>query len=218
MSTLITIWILRILIVTLMFICIYLAPYTKVEESFNLQTIHDFLFLGPRRLSEFDHLTFPGVVPRTCLGGLAISLLVYPQHLLLKLLSSRSLLDYSLPAQKNFMLFAEASKRNLGTSHNNILAAPRKDFGPTSWAQSRDLVLSFQYYAVPLPVLEFAASPKHVCFSFKQPRFGKLDPGHFYASPRNRTEVEKALSFVDDLRGSDPETGMFVPRRVYISL
>ncbi|KAJ9049816.1 dolichyl-P-Man:Man(7)GlcNAc(2)-PP-dolichol alpha-1,6-mannosyltransferase [Entomophthora muscae] len=89
-----------------MLTCIYLAPYTKVEESFNLQTIHDFLFLGPKRLKEFDHFEFPGVVPRTCFSGLIISLLVYPYHLLFEILGSKGFLEYSLPLQKYMLLFA----------------------------------------------------------------------------------------------------------------
>eukprot|EP01062_Namystynia_karyoxenos_P057532 TRINITY_DN4863_c0_g1_i1.p1 TRINITY_DN4863_c0_g1~~TRINITY_DN4863_c0_g1_i1.p1 ORF type:complete len:521 (+),score=163.73 TRINITY_DN4863_c0_g1_i1:79-1563(+) len=55
--------------VTLMWLI--LAPYTKVEESFNMQATHDFLFV--RDLGEFDHHTYPGAVPRTFLGSAALA-------------------------------------------------------------------------------------------------------------------------------------------------
>lgn len=55
---------------------------------------------------QFDHFEFPGVVPRTCLSGGLISLLIYPYHLLFGFLSSKGLLDYSMPVQKHLLLFA----------------------------------------------------------------------------------------------------------------
>lgn len=62
-----------------------LCPYTKVEESFNLQAIHDILHFGTTDVSKYDHLEFPGVVPRTFLGAIAVATCTFPVLKLLEL-------------------------------------------------------------------------------------------------------------------------------------
>ncbi|KAI6711807.1 alg9-like mannosyltransferase [Diplocarpon mali] len=63
------------------------APYTKVEESFNLQATHDLLKYGaPSARSRdaaslrenYDHFSFPGAVPRTSVGARVLALFSAP--------------------------------------------------------------------------------------------------------------------------------------------
>jgi alpha-1,6-mannosyltransferase len=58
-------------------LCFYsmLAPFTKVEESFNMQATYDLIYSN---YSDFDHFQFPGVVPRTFIGPLLVALPLYP--------------------------------------------------------------------------------------------------------------------------------------------
>lgn len=59
---------------------LWLAPFTKVEESFNIQAAHDFLTYGlsyhnaaAKIRAFYDHVSFPGAVPRTFIGALALA-------------------------------------------------------------------------------------------------------------------------------------------------
>ncbi|KAI9463196.1 alpha-1,6-mannosyltransferase subunit [Lactarius psammicola] len=63
------------LIFTVAWTHVLLAPYTKVEESFNLHATHDILLRGvhPSALLEFDHKVFPGAVPRSFLGSIILA-------------------------------------------------------------------------------------------------------------------------------------------------
>ncbi|KAG1383063.1 hypothetical protein G6F61_001702 [Rhizopus arrhizus] len=68
---------------------IYYAPFTKVEESFNLQATHDIL----NQVKHYDHLEFPGVVPRTFVGAMLLSALCWPWT---KLIPSITLFDQQI--------------------------------------------------------------------------------------------------------------------------
>ncbi|KAI7829173.1 Alg9-like mannosyltransferase family-domain-containing protein [Kickxella alabastrina] len=56
------------------------APYTKVEESFFMQAAHDALAPG-LALAQWDHVEFPGAVPRSFVGPLGVAALAWPASL-----------------------------------------------------------------------------------------------------------------------------------------
>lgn len=78
-------WPFYLLIPVFILLHLFVSPYTKVEESFNIQAIHDILIHGlpTENIDQFltanyDHVSFPGSVPRTFAGALVLSGLSRP--------------------------------------------------------------------------------------------------------------------------------------------
>lgn len=65
----------------LILIHLFAASYSKVEEAFNLEATHDILRYGITRDAiehRYDHVAFPGPVPRTFVGALVLAGLSKP--------------------------------------------------------------------------------------------------------------------------------------------
>ncbi|KAA8916513.1 hypothetical protein TRICI_001376 [Trichomonascus ciferrii] len=81
--------------ITLVGLYSVVAPFTKVEESFNMQAIHDVLYYGSD-LEMYDHRQFPGVVPRSFIGAGLIGMFLKPLKVIFP---SDTKLDFQLFAR-----------------------------------------------------------------------------------------------------------------------
>lgn len=86
---------------------LHISPYTKVEESFNIQAIHDILVHGiPSKnanqflTANYDHVSFPGSVPRTFAGALVLSGLSRPFLMLVENGETVQMLGESSPCRQ----------------------------------------------------------------------------------------------------------------------
>jgi len=60
--------------IVLALLYINFIPFTKVEESFNMQATHDIIYHGSQ-IDRYDHVNFPGPVPRTFFGAITLAVL-----------------------------------------------------------------------------------------------------------------------------------------------
>lgn len=102
-------WILDILLTSVVVGYLLLAPYTKVEESFNMQAIHDILNFGvypAKVLENFDHKSFPGVVPRSFVGSLFVAAVLKASDVFFSQLVGYSILTNSEFGQLHVQVMA----------------------------------------------------------------------------------------------------------------
>jgi alpha-1,6-mannosyltransferase len=78
-------WLVYLLIPVSIFVHLIASPFTKVEESFNIQATHDIITHGiPTQNADqyfsanYDHVSFPGSVPRTFVGAVMLAGLSRP--------------------------------------------------------------------------------------------------------------------------------------------
>lgn len=89
--------------------CVYIGsiPYSKVEESFNMQAIHDILNYHVQ-VWKYDHLEFPGVVPRSFVPALVVSFGGFPMHWLVCILKlSKFYLQYVVRGVLWYLVFRQ---------------------------------------------------------------------------------------------------------------
>ncbi|XP_063681080.1 dol-P-Man:Man(7)GlcNAc(2)-PP-Dol alpha-1,6-mannosyltransferase-like [Bolinopsis microptera] len=63
----------ELVMLALVYLYLMICPFNKVEESFNTQAIHDMIY-NTKYLYYYDHISFPGSVPRTFVGALTVAL------------------------------------------------------------------------------------------------------------------------------------------------
>lgn len=111
------------------------SPYTKVEESFNIQAVHDILNYGvyPEEVLEnYDHTQFPGVVPRTFVGSVLIAAFVKTIDFIYTQIFGSSFLIDKAQAQLHVQLIARAG---LGLANFFGIIAIRKSLDKLVGAQ-----------------------------------------------------------------------------------
>ncbi|KAI6025003.1 hypothetical protein PISMIDRAFT_90258 [Pisolithus microcarpus 441] len=133
---------LDLLLLVISWAYVFLAPYSKVEESFNLHATHDVLMygVGSESLFKYDHRTFPGAIPRTFVGAILLGWLTRP---VASLGTSLGLVTSKMDLQITLRLVL-ASLNSFGLIL--IRHAVSRRFGrPTSWLFSLLTISQFHF-------------------------------------------------------------------------
>ncbi|EEB05423.2 hypothetical protein SJAG_00437 [Schizosaccharomyces japonicus yFS275] len=81
----------------------YVVPYTKVEESFSIQAIHDIQHYGVD-LTNYDHFSFPGPVKRSFIPSLVIAILSwFPTQILTPIIAVRLTIGFCSWSSLNYL-------------------------------------------------------------------------------------------------------------------
>ncbi|KAH8905318.1 hypothetical protein BR93DRAFT_960379 [Coniochaeta sp. PMI_546] len=114
-------------LVALIVFHLLVAPYTKVEESFNIQATHDVLVYGTptsnvyeKLSSAYDHFTFPGAVPRTFVGPVILAGISQPVITLLGFKHAQTIVRLMLGLFNAYAL--SALKWNIQRAHGRSAA------------------------------------------------------------------------------------------------
>ncbi|KAJ1372680.1 hypothetical protein KIN20_034889 [Parelaphostrongylus tenuis] len=120
-------------VVIAMLMHLLMAPWTKVEESFNVQATHDLIY-HTYNISAYDHHEFPGVVPRTFAGSIYLALFGLPLRFIFFVMSY----------PKYWMLFVVRFVLGMTTviSFLNFSRAVSKNFGAETAMFLRIIVAS----------------------------------------------------------------------------
>ncbi|KAL2005623.1 hypothetical protein VTN00DRAFT_10116 [Thermoascus crustaceus] len=120
-----SVYLLFLIPLALIAIHVWVSPYTKVEESFHIQAIHDIATYGiplkdiqDKFRAQYDHFSFPGAVPRTFIGALVIAGFLRLELLRESVLTRQLIARWGLGLFNGYSLlsYAEGLQRAFGTT------------------------------------------------------------------------------------------------------